>query len=235
MMENKSEYNREAGSQSQCAAPEGAEAVLWKTIESHPFIGASIVNTDGYFVCANDRAKIMYLGTANVEVAGRRMGEVVSEDWAKERIELMKELEREDKNGFLRHIRRGRSLLVTYSKIPTPEGQPTRYLVLIGECGDENLKIGPEYKIMKTGLVNLGPLSSLTKREIEVLALIAKGMTTDEIAKQLNRSPKTIEAHRSSLARKLGVKNRVQLAEFAMKASLDPHHADLKRIPDKSN
>jgi len=234
MMERKTEYSREA-TQSSCSAPEGAEAVLWKTVEGHPFIGASIVNTDGYFVCANDRAKLMYLGSTEVEVAGRRMGEVVSEDWAKERIELLHELERENKNGFLRHIRRGRSLLVTYSKIPTPEGQPTRYLVLIGECSDTDLQIGPEYKIFKTELVNLGPLNSLTKREIEVLALIAKGMTTDEIAKHLSRSPKTIEAHRGSLARKLGVKNRVQLAEFAMKASLDPHDANLKRIPDSTN
>ncbi|MCA9274257.1 MAG: helix-turn-helix transcriptional regulator [Phycisphaerales bacterium] len=96
--------------------------------------------------------------------------------------------------------------------------------------GDENLLIADDFLRFETGLINLGPLDSLSRRELEVLALISQGLTTDEIAKDLHRSAKTIEAHRSSIARKLGVKNRVQLAELARKAALEIRHADLKRV-----
>jgi len=65
-----------------------------------------------------------------------------------------------------------------------------------------------------------GPLSKLTPREREVLALIAQGHTTAQIAKILYRSAKTIEAHRMSLGLKLRARNRVDLARFAMQAGL---------------
>ena len=61
---------------------------------------------------------------------------------------------------------------------------------------------------------------NLTEREREVLALIAQGHTTAQIAKILYRSAKTIEAHRMSLGLKLRARNRVDLARFAMQAGL---------------
>lgn len=62
----------------------------------------------------------------------------------------------------------------------------------------------------------------LTDREREVLALIAEGLTVPEIARRLHRSRKTIESHRLSLGRKLGVENRVKLARLAIQAGLAP-------------
>jgi DNA-binding NarL/FixJ family response regulator len=56
-----------------------------------------------------------------------------------------------------------------------------------------------------------GDTSLLTCREIEVLQLIKKGLTTPQIAEQLYLSPKTINIHRYSLFRKLNVNN---LASF---------------------
>ncbi len=65
-----------------------------------------------------------------------------------------------------------------------------------------------------------GPLSKLTERERDVLALIGEGMSTAEIAKRFHRSVKTIEWHRVSLGDKLGVANRVELAHIAIRAGL---------------
>jgi PAS domain S-box-containing protein len=62
----------------------------------------------------------------------------------------------------------------------------------------------------------------LTAREREVLALIAEGLTVPEIARRLHRSRKTIETHRLSLGRKLGVDNRVKLARLAIQAGVAP-------------
>ena len=58
-------------------------------------------------------------------------------------------------------------------------------------------------------------LSSLTDREHEIFRLIGIGLGTSEIATKLNRSVKTIEAHRANLKQKLGLRNAHELNRFA--------------------
>jgi DNA-binding NarL/FixJ family response regulator len=50
--------------------------------------------------------------------------------------------------------------------------------------------------------------SGLTTREIEVLQLLTHGYTNAQLARRLNRSPKTIGHHVSALLGKLGVQSR---------------------------
>ena len=52
---------------------------------------------------------------------------------------------------------------------------------------------------------------SLTKREMQILKLAATGMTNQEIADDLGKSKRTIEAHRFNLMKKLEVKNLMEL------------------------
>lgn len=59
----------------------------------------------------------------------------------------------------------------------------------------------------------------LTKREIEVLKLIAKGMYNREIADELVISEKTVKNHISNIFRKIDVTDRTQAAIFAIKHS----------------
>lgn len=61
---------------------------------------------------------------------------------------------------------------------------------------------------------------TLSKREKEILELIAKEYTTQEIAESLFLSKYTIEGYRTSLISKLGVKNVVGLAKYAIKLGL---------------
>lgn len=58
-------------------------------------------------------------------------------------------------------------------------------------------------------------LSALSDRELEVLRLIGKGMKTGDIARTLNRSVHTVEAHRANIKRKLALKNAGELAQYA--------------------
>ena len=64
------------------------------------------------------------------------------------------------------------------------------------------------------------PLESLTKREREILVLIAQGLTDKEIAEMVFLSPLTIITHRKNLLSKLGLKNKVELARFAIENRL---------------
>lgn len=59
-------------------------------------------------------------------------------------------------------------------------------------------------------------IPTLSKREIEILALCAKEMTYKDMAIELAVSPRTIESHRERLFDKLQVKTRVGLALFAI-------------------
>lgn len=57
----------------------------------------------------------------------------------------------------------------------------------------------------------------LTRREREVLALIAEGKSNREIARSLKVSEKTVKAHVSSVLSKLGVQDRTQAAVYAVR------------------
>ena len=67
----------------------------------------------------------------------------------------------------------------------------------------------------KTG--PLKPGSDLSHREIEVLALVVKGLTNEEIADRLVISPATARHHVSACIQKLGAANRAQAASMAVK------------------
>ena len=64
------------------------------------------------------------------------------------------------------------------------------------------------------------PVSTLTPREREVMRVIAKGLSTKEIAAVLHRSAKTIDAHRTSLMKKLKIDDRVELTRYAIREGL---------------
>lgn len=63
-------------------------------------------------------------------------------------------------------------------------------------------------------------MATLTKREKEILDLISKEMTSQEIAEQLHISVRTVETHRKNITNKLDVKNTVGLTKFSLKAKL---------------
>lgn len=64
------------------------------------------------------------------------------------------------------------------------------------------------------------PLHRLTKREREVLQLIAEGMNTQEAAHELELGVRTVESHRSSLMEKLGLTNVVELVHLAFQLGI---------------
>lgn len=64
------------------------------------------------------------------------------------------------------------------------------------------------------------PLDILTKREREILSLIAQGLTDKEIAEKVFLSPLTATTHRKNILSKLGLKNKVELTRFALENKL---------------
>jgi non-specific serine/threonine protein kinase len=62
--------------------------------------------------------------------------------------------------------------------------------------------------------------AGLTAREVEVLQLVAQGLTDNQIAEQLIISPRTVSTHLTSIYNKLGVASRTSAARFAVEHQL---------------
>lgn len=62
--------------------------------------------------------------------------------------------------------------------------------------------------------------SSLTSREIEVLRLLADGLTTEQIAAELFVSSNTVRNHVNNIIRKLNVHSRLEAVSFAIRTGL---------------
>jgi DNA-binding NarL/FixJ family response regulator len=64
------------------------------------------------------------------------------------------------------------------------------------------------------------PTAILTPREEEVVKLIAEGDSAREIAKTLGISAKTVDRHRANILQKLGLRDRLALTRYAIRAGL---------------
>lgn len=64
-------------------------------------------------------------------------------------------------------------------------------------------------------------LGLLTDRERTILRMIARGLSRTRIARELCRSPMTVDNHRKSIMRKLGIHDRGELVRYAINEGLD--------------
>jgi DNA-binding NarL/FixJ family response regulator len=62
--------------------------------------------------------------------------------------------------------------------------------------------------------------TNLTKKEIEVLRLVAKGLTIAEAADKLFLSPHTIVGHRRNIMQKLGIRSATEMVKYAFENNL---------------
>ncbi len=64
------------------------------------------------------------------------------------------------------------------------------------------------------------PYEQLTDREREMLKLVVEGYKTRQIAEMLNITPKTVEGHKTSLMKKLGIHNNLELVKYALRQGI---------------
>lgn len=93
--------------------------------------------------------------------------------------------------------------------------------VMSGEkyiCSELSLRMLQKLASYET--VEIEGFTDFTKRELEVLKLIANGLTNNEIAEKLFTSRRTVEGHRQSLIEKTGVSNSAALIMHAFRSGI---------------
>jgi len=114
--------------------------------------------------------------------------------------------------------------------------RPTAPFIIVAEALDDQsagafVRAGAEDFVLKSNLSRLGQaiecalsvrrrLEKLTPRQMEVLQLMAQGLTTPEIARRLNLSGKTIETHRGEIMKRVGIHDIVGLVRYAVRVGL---------------
>ncbi len=69
------------------------------------------------------------------------------------------------------------------------------------------------------------PVSRLSNREVQILNMVGRGMSSRDIATEFGLSVKTIESHRQTIKHKLGLATNSQLLQYAMKWFSGQHRA----------
>ena len=85
---------------------------------------------------------------------------------------------------------------------------------------DDYRRLNNSQKALPPHQVDATDLDVLSKRELDVVELVANGLTTPEVAKKLGLSPNTISRHRERIMKKLGVHSTTDLVKFAIRTGL---------------
>ncbi|MEO1128985.1 MAG: LuxR C-terminal-related transcriptional regulator [Planctomycetota bacterium] len=208
--------------------PNDVAEASWNALTADPAVGVAVIDVTGEIHYANEQIASMFLGRTGDEIVGHTLFELYPPEWATERVRVFMDILQTGKPAIMRHIRRGVQLQSAIHAIDTPDDLPPRFLTIThrGQTDADEER----FEVIESEFANLGPLDKLTTRELEVLSLIKQGLKLNDIAKLLHRSVKTIDNHRSSIMKKLGVSSRVEMAKIAEMAGLEMRDAGLRRV-----
>ena len=115
-------------------------------------------------------------------------------------------------NGALGYIFKGSNESLIISAVRKVATKETFYSQLVMNIlGNQHQKKSAEPSIIPY---------QLTKRELQVLKLLAEGVTNKEIAYDLNLSTRAVDAHRRNIMEKLSVSNTAQLIRVSIEKNL---------------
>ncbi len=103
------------------------------------------------------------------------------------------------------------------------DGKPWRIAIIMQNLGEMQDTKDQFFQLLKENyqLKNMLRFQKLTNREKEIIKLITNGNTDKEIAEELIISPATVKTHRHNIIRKLELKNKASIAQFATENGLN--------------
>jgi PAS domain S-box-containing protein len=190
--------------------------------------GVFVIGTDGKVVLWN-RAAERIMGYTAREVIGRACCDVFAGRDDKDNrlcfqgchVQSLVNMGDPVQNFDMRtRNKAGQIIWVNVSVLVVPNGRPTTGMVvhMIRDvtASKELLTMVHERLAAASGHTNGTPVeASLTRRELEVLRLVAEGVRTKEAASRLHVSPATIRNHVQNILSRLGVHSRLEAVAYA--------------------
>lgn len=200
--------------------PETMEPV-WAALTDDTTSCVIVVEPDGTIVFANWLAAQWATRPAH-ELVGRNLRELWDEAIARERIDLVREAATTGRPITVDGMIQGRWVRMVVRPFPFDQLNRRRVLLVsrVATPADPVQTPADDQSVVRARVDDSGALAQLTNRELQILRLIGAGLSTQQIAKKLHRSVKTVEWHRVSLGNKLGANNRVELARIAIGAGI---------------
>lgn len=206
-------------------------STLWSSLAEDANVPLWIVDATGRIEFAS-RAAINIMADGR-PVTGRSLGELLPGEIGLERLGMISRVAGNGRPILMIEMVRGRwsrTVIRRLCVLPRP-------VVLVLHCLGWNKREQPRpdeferYDVIEPRSHDAGVLACLTRREMEVLALIGEGLSTQEIAARLGRTPKTVEWHRSALGRKLNLGTKIELAQLAIASGLTSE--TVAHLPDR--
>ena len=195
-----------------------------------------VTTEDGTIVFANHVAINGFDGMTAETIKGKHLTELAPKEWALEQIGFMKKAVATMKPVPVVEMVAGTRLFSTLRPVEIEHNGHKQILIFmtVEPVSPVQLKwIKKQFaegELMFSEQIGLGRLTVLTPRELEVLALMGKGLRQKEIAKKLCRSVSTVDRHRERIGEKLGIADRAELIMLAREAGLEVEDAHRKHI-----
>jgi DNA-binding CsgD family transcriptional regulator len=209
---------------------------------SNPHQGVVLATRTGQVLFANEQAAKLMDGPAAKarRYVGKHWAEFMPTAWVRERTEMVDWVHANGRPIRVRTLWRDHQVLSWISPIVPGDGfgagvvRDAEPMVLIvthrqGRATEE-LVAADGFAEVHSRFVRLDRLDRLSARELEVLSLLGKGLSIQEVARALSRSEKTIDRHRDAIHAKLGITDRGELMLIADRAALEPDDVTRERV-----
>jgi DNA-binding NarL/FixJ family response regulator/PAS domain-containing protein len=203
-------------------------ARLWRLLTLHSGCCVTVTDRDGSIAYANPRS-LAWLGwrdryrSAPTDATPAHLGRCVAPEMVAERLAFVRRVCDEGVCLAYESINDGLRDLISLHPIPAPHRDG--YMVLsvsrrLRAWERVDGRVAPDAAIVHPEHHEPGALAFLSPRELEVLVLVGEGFSYAEIGRTLHRSQRTVERHRDSICKKLGITTRLEIARFAIRAGL---------------
>jgi DNA-binding CsgD family transcriptional regulator len=194
----------------------------WLALAQDTGCSVSLIDAAGRILFVNE-AGLRVLGkTSLADTAGRTLQDVFPHEYAQQWLGLVRQCL--SAGGPLVHygVLHGRLYRSTIRPAPVFDGAVPAVLSVCQpnpaeSPGDPLALVADQAKALGEAV---GPLATLTTKELRVLTLVGEGLRNYEIAGSIDRSVRTVDGHVGALMRKLGAGSRAQLVATAVKAGL---------------
>lgn len=185
-------------------------------------VDLAVIATDADGVCTtwNARAEILY-GWTREEAVGTHVGELtVPPESRAEAEEIIAAIQRGDTwQGAFRLQRKDGSIFTAFVKDSPILDASGKLIGIVGvsiEIGDPELNRAVRALVSDVSADGRRRSRTLSPREREVLGLLARGLTGEQIAERLVLSPETVRTHIRNAREKLGASTRVEAVTMAL-------------------